>query len=116
MGRNSKRERNPNKLPPQIDREVVHIGQLARALGWSLARLRSADDILKPIRLSDGTRVCNIDRAMAFIKVFDDWESTRDVREARARRNERRSAARNLPLVRREVIAADPAGLLRIGA
>ena len=110
------RKRNPNKLPPRIGRDVVPINQLALALRWSTARVRAVDDILKPVRLADGMRVYHVDRALAFIKIFDDMEVWTAARVARERRNERQRDARNFVRVKREVHAADPIGLLRIGA
>jgi hypothetical protein len=113
--KNAERTRDRNTISAQRGRDVVHVSQLALALGWSTARVRAVDDILKPIRLADSTRVYHLDRALALIKVFDDMDAWNVVRAAHERRNERRRDARNFLRVQREVNAADPNGLLRIG-
>lgn len=116
MSASSNQRRNPNRLPPRRGREVVPISQVSAALRWSTARVRAVDDLLKPLRLPDGTRLYHVDRALTFIRWIDDLESWSAERGKRDRREQKRNAAQNLPLVRREVNASDPAGLLRIGA
>jgi hypothetical protein len=72
--------------------DLVLIGQLARALGWPTARVRGLDDLLKPIRLSDGSRAYNVDRAMGFVKHWDAFMAWSDARAARERRRLRQGA------------------------
>lgn len=52
-------------------RHVVLVGQVAQMLGWSTARVRSIDEILNPMRLADGTRAYDVDRALAFVRHWD---------------------------------------------
>lgn len=74
--------RNRNRLPPQRAKDIILIGQLAGALKWSAARVRGVDGILKPLRLSDGTRAYNVERAMAWVRSWDEFMAWSDARAA----------------------------------
>jgi hypothetical protein len=49
----------------------VPLHQIARALGWTSARVRSLDDLLKPTRMANGARAYDAERALAFIQIMD---------------------------------------------
>ena len=68
---------------------------------------------MKPVRSADGTRLYHVDRALAFIQIFDVGLVWFAESEARGHRKELR---RNLAIVRRRLNASDPVGKLRIGA
>jgi hypothetical protein len=95
--------RNKNRLPPPRGDAVVLISQIAQALGWSTARLRKLDDLLKPMRLADGngTRAYHVDRALMFVDAVDGpvaWSAAKaaeraGVKAAREWRAQRRRAA-----------------------
>jgi hypothetical protein len=40
-------------------------------LGWTAARVRSVDDIRRPRRLADGSRVYDVARVRFFVRVID---------------------------------------------
>lgn len=69
------RKRNPHELPAPRYAEVVTIGQITQMLGWPGSRLRSADDILKPLVLSNSNgmrlRLYDVDRTLCFIHFVD---------------------------------------------
>lgn len=60
-----------NRMPPVQSKHVVPVHAVARMLGWSTARVRSIDDILRPIRLADGSHVYDVMRVLFFVRVFD---------------------------------------------
>jgi len=102
-----------NRLRPPREGQFVPLGLPARALGWWTERFRAVDDLLKPIRVADGTRLYHVERALAFVGWMDDLNAWSDAREARLRRSAKR---RNFARVKRSVDAADPIALLRVGA
>jgi hypothetical protein len=53
----------------------VLVHQVARALGWSTARVRSVDDLLKPVRLANDARAYDLERALVFIEIIDALEA-----------------------------------------
>ena len=59
------------RFPPPTGKHVVLLHQIARALGWSAARVRGADATLKPRRLADGSRVYAVERVQFFIWTMD---------------------------------------------
>lgn len=65
------RLKTSNRMPPRGSKHVVPVHAVARMLGWSTARVRGVDDILRPIRLADGARVYDVDRVLFFVRVFD---------------------------------------------
>jgi len=69
MTANPSRERN--RMPRRRWKHVVPVHAVARILGWSTARVRGVDDILRPFRLSDGSRVYDVDRVLFFVRVMD---------------------------------------------
>ena len=71
--RSTARKRNPHELPAPRYADVVTIGQIAQMLGWPESRLRSADDILKPLVLSNANRMrlYDVDRSLSFINFVD---------------------------------------------
>lgn len=77
--------RGPNRFPPVGGEHVVLVHQIAHALGWSTARIRGVDDVLKPIRMADGTRAYDVDRALFFIRIFDELAAIVRAREAKER-------------------------------
>jgi hypothetical protein len=81
--------RRRNRLPPQRGREVVTIGQLAKALGRSTAWLRTLDWLLKPIRLADGMRVYHVERALMFVGIYEGPAASSAARDAYEHRCER---------------------------
>lgn len=60
-----------SRMPPVEGKNVVPTHAVARMLGWSTTRVRSIDDILRPIRLADGSRAYDIDRVLCFVQVWD---------------------------------------------
>lgn len=84
----------PNRLPRARGNEVVLIGQVARALGWTTERVRGLDDLLRPIRLGDGARGYHVERAMVFIRQMDRFNAWSEARANRERRGERRKRRR----------------------
>lgn len=85
MAKRSRDEGNRNRLPARSDKNLILIGQLAAALGWSTARLRGLDDLFKPTRFADGTRAYNVERAMGFVRFWDEfmaWSEARALRES----------------------------------
>ena len=40
-------------------------------LGWSTARIRGIDDILRPFRLADGSRLYDVDRVLFLVCTLD---------------------------------------------
>ena len=58
-------------MPPVQSECVVPVHAVARMLGWSAARVRGVDDILRPTRASDGERLYAVDRALFFVYVMD---------------------------------------------
>lgn len=58
-------------MPPRGSQHVVPTHSVARMLGWSTARVRRVDDILRPIRLADGERMYDVDRVLFFVRVYD---------------------------------------------
>ena len=58
-------------MPPVGSKHVVPVHAVARMLGWSTARVRGVDDILRPRRLADGSRVYDVERVLVFVHVID---------------------------------------------
>jgi hypothetical protein len=58
-------------MPPVDSKHVVPVHAVARMLGWSAVRVRGVDDILRPTRLADGSRVYDVERVVFFVRVFD---------------------------------------------
>jgi hypothetical protein len=73
-------------LPTPRGVEVVPIGQVAGLLGWSVSKLRSVGLFLKPFILADGTRLYDVDRALAWARIEDEFIARSDVREAQEQR------------------------------
>jgi hypothetical protein len=65
------RQRNPNRMPPVGSKHVVTIHAVARMLGWTAARIRRIDDILRPTRAANGERLIDVDRALFFVRTMD---------------------------------------------
>ena len=59
-----------NRMPPVQSEHVVTVHAVARMLEWSAARVRSVDDILRPVRASNGERLYAIDRVL---HLFTRW-------------------------------------------
>lgn len=62
---------NPNRMPPRRSKHVVPIHAVARMLGWSAARVRRVDDILRPFRASDNSRLFDVDRVLFLVHTMD---------------------------------------------
>lgn len=62
---------NRNRMPLRRSKHVVLIHSVARLLGWSTARVRSVDGILRPMRRADGTRIYGIHRVRYFVHAID---------------------------------------------
>ena len=58
-------------MPPVTGEHVVTVHAVARMLGWSARRVRRLDDILRPIRLADGSRAYDVERVLFFVHVLD---------------------------------------------
>jgi hypothetical protein len=58
-------------MPSVQSRHVVPVHAVARMLGWSTARVRGIDSILRPVRASDGLRLYDVDRVLFFVRVMD---------------------------------------------
>jgi hypothetical protein len=61
----------PNSMPPVQSVHVVPTHVVARMLRWSEARVRGVDDILRPVRASNGARLYSVDRVLYFVHVMD---------------------------------------------
>ena len=59
-------------MPPAGTQHVVLTHAVARMLGWSNARVRSTDDVLKPTRAADGTRLYDVDRVLNLVFTMDE--------------------------------------------
>lgn len=70
-------------MPPVGTDHVVTTHAVARMLGWSAARVRSIDDVLKPTRVSDESRLYNVDRALFFVHALDVMHSLPPLRVVR---------------------------------
>ena len=72
-------------MPPVGTDHVVLVQAVAQMLGWSTARVRSVDEILKPTRLSDGTRTraYDVDRVLFFVHTMDVMHSMPPLRVVR---------------------------------
>lgn len=85
------------RLPPPTWKHVVLLHQIARALGWSSARVRGVDDMLKPRRLAGSrTRVYDAERALVFIRWVDATRAFYAVRDRESSRLRRRSRGQQL--------------------
>jgi len=62
---------NSHTLPTPRYAEVVTTGQIMQMLGWPRARVRGVDDLLKPLVLSNGMRIYDVDRSLSFIDFID---------------------------------------------
>jgi hypothetical protein len=62
---------DPYRMPPRQTKHVVPIHAVARMLGWSTARVRGVDDILRPLRLADGSRLYDVDRVLFLVYTLD---------------------------------------------
>jgi hypothetical protein len=70
-------------MPPVGTDHVVPVHAVARMLGWSAARVRSVDEILRPARASDGSRLFDVDRVLFFVNTMDVLESLPPLRVIR---------------------------------
>jgi hypothetical protein len=61
-----------NRMPPVQSERVVTVCAVARMLQWSEARVRSADDILRPVRAANGERLYSVDRVIYFVHAVVD--------------------------------------------
>jgi len=62
---------------------VVTTHAVARMLGWSTGRVRSVDDILKPTRVSDNSRLFDVDRVLFLVHTIDVMHSMPPLRVIR---------------------------------
>lgn len=72
-----------NRMPPVSTDHVVTVHAVARMLGWSTAKVRGVDDILKPTRLSDESRAYDVDRVLFFVQTMDVMDSLPPLRVVR---------------------------------
>jgi hypothetical protein len=86
-------------MPPVGLKHVVTIHAVARMLGWTAARVRKIDDILRPTRAANGERLYDVDRALFLVETMDSATpvpvpiviSTAEYKELRQRWRARRS-------------------------
>lgn len=81
------RQMTSNRMPPVGSTHVVPLHAVARMLGWSPARVRGVDDILRPIRAADGSRAYDVDRVLFFVCEMDEMEECPHLRALHARNN-----------------------------
>ena len=62
-------------MPPVGTDHVVTTHAVARMIGWSTARVRRVDDVLKPTRVSDGSRLYDVDRVLFLVHTMDVMDS-----------------------------------------
>jgi hypothetical protein len=65
------------QMPVATWKHVVLIHQVAAALGWTTARVRSVDEILRPQRLADGSRAYDLERVRFFVYTTCAFDSRR---------------------------------------
>ena len=70
-------------MPPVGTDHVVTTHAVARMLGWSTARVRSIDEILKPTRGSDDSRLYDADRVLCLVHTMDVMHSLPPLRFVR---------------------------------
>ena len=70
-------------MPPVGTDHVVTTHAVARMLGWSAARVRSIDDVLKPTRVSDESRLFDVDRVLFLVHTMDVMHSLPPLRLVR---------------------------------
>lgn len=63
--------RSSNRMPPVDPKHVVPTHAVARLLGWSTARVRRLDDLLRPIRLANGDRAYGVERVLFLARTMD---------------------------------------------
>jgi hypothetical protein len=60
-------------MPPVGSKHVVTIHAVARMLGWTAARIRRIDDVLRPTRAgtANGERLYDVDRVLFLVETID---------------------------------------------
>lgn len=71
QGRPPMKVRASNRMPPVAPQHVVPTHAVARLLGWSTARVRRLDDLLRPIRLANGERAYGVERVLFLARTMD---------------------------------------------
>ena len=70
-------------MPPVGTDHVVTTHAVARMLGWSTARVRTADYVLKPARASDNSRLYDVNRVLFLVATLDIMDSLPPLRVIR---------------------------------
>jgi len=65
--------RPANRMPPVGTEHVVTIHAVARMLGWTAARIRRIDDVLRPTRAgtANAERLYDVDRVLFLVETMD---------------------------------------------
>ena len=65
------RPRTSNRMPPVGSKHAVTIHAVARMLGWTAARIRRIDDVLRPTRATNRERLYDVDRVLFLVETMD---------------------------------------------